>query len=93
MAMIVIQDSFLKELKTLIFRHKVVKGFLRYNQRKMAFDPENNLIVPPIKAFTVPPNIKISNLFFERLKKAFNDVVIDPFIRSLFETSTSDSSN
>lgn len=48
----------------------------------MAFDPENNLIVPPIKAFTVPPNIKISNLFFERLKKAFNDVVIDPFIRS-----------
>jgi hypothetical protein len=91
MVMIIIQDQLLKELKIVLFRNKQVKAFLLFNERKFAYgtnnfantvDHDNNIVLPPIKAFQPPPNIKISNVFFENLKRLFNNVIIDPFIRS-----------
>lgn len=42
--------------------------------------------VQAVKAFPMLNHIKINRQFFRKIKKVFENVSIDPFIRSLFES-------
>ncbi|CAD8076669.1 unnamed protein product [Paramecium sonneborni] len=85
-------DQIVKQTRDMMFTPRIILNFVKYVEKQLKHQG-GKLIQESLKQFPMNNHIKINRQFFRKIKKVFENVSIDPFIRSLFESEKTQSFN
>ncbi|CAD8146214.1 unnamed protein product [Paramecium pentaurelia] len=85
-------DQIIKQTRDIMFTPRIILNFVKYMENAMK-NQSGKIVQESVKQFSMLNHIKINRQFFRKIKKVFENVSIDPFIRSLFESEKTQSFN
>ncbi|CAD8142901.1 unnamed protein product [Paramecium octaurelia] len=85
-------DQIVKQTREMMFTPRIILNFVKFVETALK-NYGGKVVSEQLKQFPITNHIKINRQFFRKIKKVFENVSIDPFIRSLFESEKTQSFN